>query len=74
MPVPKKRHSKSRRDSRRATWKVKASSLAKCPRCGEPFLPYQVCPACGTYKGQQVLPVKVDKDKKDKGQKKKGRK
>lgn len=72
MPVPKKRHSKSRRDSRRATWKAQVKALYKCPHCGEPALPYEVCPSCGTYKGLQILPVKVAKDKKDK--KKKGKK
>lgn len=71
MPVPKKRHSKSRRDSRRATWRAKAVSLARCPRCGELALPYQVCPACGTYKGLQILPVRAEKEKKEKGKKKK---
>lgn len=60
MPNPKHRHSKSRRDMRRAQWKRKKSSppnLSVCPQCHEPKPPHQTCLNCGTYKGTQVIAV-----------------
>lgn len=56
MAVPKKRTSKSRRDSRRATHdRVVVKSLVTCSKCGAPRLPHRVCPACGFYKDRVVL-------------------
>lgn len=31
--------------------------LGKCPQCDAPAVPHRVCPACGYYKGRQVLTV-----------------
>ncbi len=56
MPVPKKKKSKSKRDSRRATHdRVALKSLVTCSKCGAPRLPHRVCPACGFYKDRVVL-------------------
>jgi large subunit ribosomal protein L32 len=61
MPVPKKRHSKSRRDKRRSSTEfVTPANLATCSRCGEPKLPHRVCPACGYYKNREVVFMKQD--------------
>ena len=57
MPNPKHRHSKSRRDSRRAQKKLKAIGLSVCPQCHEPKLPHYTCLNCGTYKGTPVIAV-----------------
>ena len=57
MAVPKRKMSKSRRDKRRANWKLTAPGLVECPQCHEPKMPHRVCAACGTYKGVQVLKV-----------------
>ena len=55
MGVPKKRTSSMRRDRRRAAnFKLKPVNVVKCPKCKEPVLPHRACPACGTYKGEQV--------------------
>jgi len=32
--------------------------LSTCPQCNEPYVPHRVCPACGFYKGRQVINVK----------------
>jgi len=65
MPNPKRKHTPSRRDSRRASnWKITASNLAACPNCHEARLPHHVCPACGFYNGELVVPKK-EKKKKD---------
>ncbi|HOK78627.1 MAG TPA: 50S ribosomal protein L32, partial [Verrucomicrobiota bacterium] len=29
----------------------------RCPQCAEPYIPHRVCPACGYYKGRQVITV-----------------
>ncbi len=65
MPNPKKKHSQSRRDSRRAAnWRVTAANASKCPQCAAARLPHRVCPACGFYDGELVV---VKKEKKAKG-------
>ena len=57
MPVPKKRHSRSRQNKRRANYRVKAVNLSTCPQCHAPTLPHHACPTCGTYRGRTVLEV-----------------
>lgn len=60
MAVPKKRTSVSRKGKRRAghTHKISAKFTMDCPNCQEPVLPTYVCPACGTYKGKEVIKFK----------------
>jgi large subunit ribosomal protein L32 len=61
MAVPKKRKSKSRRDSRRANHdRISAPVLSPCPNCEELMLSHRVCPACGQYKGRTVVEVRQD--------------
>ena len=55
MPNPKRRHSKARRDKRRATHTAAKPRLNECPRCHSPRLPHRVCPVCGTYAGREVI-------------------
>jgi len=55
MPNPKRRHSKARRDSRRAHDHLTAPTPSVCPQCQEPTLPHRVCGKCGFYKGRQVV-------------------
>lgn len=57
MAVPKRRKSKSKRDKRRASWKLTAPGPIDCPQCTEPMLPHRVCAHCGYYKGRQVVTV-----------------
>jgi len=33
--------------------------LNSCPQCAVPYVPHRVCPACGYYKGRQVITVTV---------------
>ena len=61
MAVPKKRKSKSRRDMRRANHDRRtAPVLSPCSNCGELMLSHRVCPACGFYKGREVVAVERD--------------
>ncbi|HOW89475.1 MAG TPA: 50S ribosomal protein L32 [Elusimicrobiales bacterium] len=53
MPNPKRKHTPSRRDSRRASnWKLETKSLSSCPQCGSLRLPHRVCASCGAYNGK----------------------
>lgn len=61
MPNPTSRHSRSRRDKRRANWKGSVANLSVCPECKEPKMPHKVCMSCGTYNGRKVLVI-VEKD------------
>lgn len=56
MAVPKRKTSRSKRDSRRANHdKITVPTLSRCSNCGETMRPHRVCPACGFYAGQQVI-------------------
>jgi len=55
MPNPKRRHSKRRKNQRRANDFLVPLSLSECPQCHERKLPHQVCPRCGYYKGREVV-------------------
>ena len=57
MPNPVKRHSKTRRNQRRAHDFLNPQSLSLCPQCNEAKLPHRVCPKCGTYKGREITPI-----------------
>lgn len=55
MPNPKRRHSKARKNKRRAHDALVPRSLSECPNCHEMKLPHQACPHCGYYKGREVV-------------------
>lgn len=56
MAVPKRRTSPMKRDQRRAQHdKVAAPNVSTCPNCGDAMMPHRACPACGYYKGRQVI-------------------
>lgn len=69
MAVPKKKHTKSRRDKRRANIFIKPPVLAVCSKCNKPVLPHIVCLNCGYYKGVEVIDVLKKLTKKEKKQK-----
>ncbi|MDY6844558.1 MAG: 50S ribosomal protein L32 [Thermodesulfobacteriota bacterium] len=60
MALPKRRHSKSRRNKRRSHDALTLPHYISCSQCGEPKLTHHVCPSCGTYKGRQVIATKED--------------
>lgn len=58
MAVPKKKTSKSKTRSRRASaWKLSTPSRSVCPNCGAVKVPHRVCGNCGHYGGRQVIEV-----------------
>ncbi|HAH05261.1 MAG TPA: 50S ribosomal protein L32 [Elusimicrobia bacterium] len=64
MPNPKRKHTRSRRDSRRASnWRLEIGGLSKCSHCGKMRAPHVVCPSCGFYNNELVLPKKEKRKK-----------
>jgi large subunit ribosomal protein L32 len=56
MPVPKRKTSRAVRDSRRGgNNNLTAPAVSECPQCHQPKLPHRVCPACGYYRGREVV-------------------
>jgi large subunit ribosomal protein L32 len=60
MAVPKRKTSKSRRDKRRAQHSIETPRVNICPQCHSPKRPHHVCPTCGTYKGREVEPIRLN--------------
>lgn len=60
---PKGKHSKARRDKRKAqSWKISVPSLVACPKCGEFMQRHRVCNHCGTYRKRKIFDVDARKD------------
>lgn len=60
MPLPKRRHSHSRKNKRRAHDALTPAGYIPCPQCHETKLPHRACPSCGYYKGRPVIKVKSE--------------
>jgi large subunit ribosomal protein L32 len=55
MAVPKKKTSKAKSRSRRASaWNLSAPPRSVCPRCNAAKLPHVVCGNCGWNHGRQA--------------------
>jgi large subunit ribosomal protein L32 len=61
MPLPKRKHSKCRRDKRRTHDALSVFNVIPCPNCAEKILPHRACPHCGFYKGRAVIQTKEAK-------------
>jgi len=58
MAVPKKKTSKAKSRSRRASaWVLPTPGRSICPRCASVKVPHTVCGACGWYRGRQAVEV-----------------
>ncbi|MBZ0159993.1 50S ribosomal protein L32 [Candidatus Methylomirabilis sp.] len=55
MPLPKRRHSNARTRKRRSHDALSTPTLSECPNCHERKLPHRACPACGYYRGREVV-------------------
>ena len=60
-PHPNRKHSKGRRDRRRAHDALQGRNLVACANCGSMRLPHTVCPNCGQYMGREVIEIKKEK-------------
>lgn len=62
MPNPKRKHTRMRRNMRRASnWRVSAANTSSCPQCHAPRRPHHICPSCGFYDGELIVPKKEKK-------------
>lgn len=71
MAVPKRRHTKSKRNRRRMHLFVKPTSLTVCQKCKKPVRPHTVCLNCGFYKSEEIINVFKKLTKKEKKTKEK---
>ena len=59
MAVPKRKHSRARRDKRRSiVSRLSAPAFSTCDNCKELKVPHRVCAACGFYKGREIIAIK----------------
>lgn len=65
MAVQTKKRSISKKKMRHSTWQTLSmkqlanrTNVVKCSNCGADKLSHRVCPACGYYKGRQVMTIK----------------
>ena len=70
MPVPKRKRSRARRDSRFANKGLKVAAFGLCSGtlenkpCAAPLLPHIACKKCGYYKGAKLFATKGDRSAK----------
>lgn len=55
MAVPQRRTSKTAKRKRRTHFKLEIPGMTACPSCGEMKLSHRICPACGQYKGREIV-------------------
>jgi large subunit ribosomal protein L32 len=55
MAVPKRKTTPSKRNMRRSHDSLTATTYQECPNCGELKLPHNLCNACGSYNGREVV-------------------
>lgn len=80
MPVPKRKRSRARRDSRFANKGIKVKTVNACSQCTMPLMSHTACSVCGYYKGIKVLActkmersIKRDELRKDRAKKRQDR-
>ncbi len=61
MPVPKRKRSRARRDSRHANKAMSHSQFNLCSNCSSPVMSHQACVACGFYGGRKVMTTKAER-------------
>ncbi len=61
MSTPTQKHTKSRKNIRRKSKRVKSLSLVICPKCKHLMRPHRACSNCGYYKGKESIKIRVPK-------------
>jgi len=61
MPVPKRKHSRSRRDMKHANKGMDYNLPTYCQTTQEPVAPHTVCLTSGYYKGIKILRTKAER-------------
>lgn len=55
--LPKKKLTRARRGRRAIGSNLKPVHAAYCSRCRKAKLPHTACPACGFYRGREVVTI-----------------
>ena len=58
-PLPKRKRSKASKGAHRAHNAIKSAAIVECPHCHRPMMAHRVCPACGYYRGRDVLELET---------------
>lgn len=61
MPVPKRKRSRARRDSRFANKGMVMHAITSCKNCEKPLLPHAACADCGFYRGVKIMNTKTER-------------
>lgn len=61
MPVPKRKRSRARRDSRFADKGIIVKQFTTCSNCNSTLNSHTACTQCGFYKGAKVLVTKKER-------------
>lgn len=59
MGLPKKRRSYMKQRLRRSHHALEKTNYVACQSCAAPTLPHRICPACGMYRGKQILELEA---------------
>ena len=59
MANPKKQKTHAATHKSRSHLALKKIVLNKCPKCGQALKPHTACPACGYYRGKEVVKIKL---------------
>lgn len=59
MANPKKQKTHAATHKGRAHLALKKKVLNKCPKCGQAVKPHTMCAVCGSYRGKEVVKVKL---------------
>ncbi|MDE2765250.1 MAG: 50S ribosomal protein L32 [Chloroflexota bacterium] len=58
-PLPKRKRTKAAKGANNAHNAIKRAAIVDCPHCRRPMMAHRVCPACGHYRGRDVLEIET---------------
>ncbi len=57
MPVPRRKTSRQKRDTRRSHQHLQSQQVQRCKRCGSPRMSHRVCPSCGFLGDKEIFRI-----------------
>ena len=64
MALPTQKQTKSHRLQRAKHFALKPVATSVCSKCQKAVLPHHICQFCGTYRGKELLKIKIAGSKK----------